>query len=97
MAIEELLIQINASAKGFNQEIDRLKKKTKDLEKGLASVAKISGAAFIALGSAIGLAANEFSKFEKDFTNVVTLLDKSSFSTKTLAKGVDSLKKAFYL
>jgi len=88
----ELLIKINGDAKQFADELKKAQNKTKDLEKALARAAKVSAAAFIALASAVGFAVNAFSKFEKTFTNVQTLLDKSSFSTKTLAEGIDGLK-----
>lgn len=90
---QELLIKINGSAKNFTDALDKARKKTKDLEKTLATTAKISGAAFVALAVAVGIATASFSKFEKEFTNVVTLLDKSSFSTKSLQQGIDDLKE----
>ena len=88
----ELLIKINGSAKNFTDELDKAKKKTADLERSLASAAKVSAAAFVVLAGAVGLAVNQFSKFEKEFTNVVTLLDKTSFTTKSLKQGIDDLK-----
>ena len=93
MADQELLIRINGTAKDFLDEVDKIKKKTKDLERGLASVAKVSAAAFAGLAAAIGVAVARFNKFEDTFTNVVTLLDESSFKTKTLEKGIDDLRK----
>lgn len=90
---QELLIRINGSAKQFNDEIDRVNKKTKALQDGLTNVAKVSTAAFVGLATAIGGTVARFSSFEKGFTNVQTLLDKSSFSTKTLTEGINSLKE----
>ena len=90
---QELLIRINGSAKNFTDEIDKAKAKTKDLEKSLTTVAKVSTAAFVGLAAAVGGAVARFSSFEKGFTNVVTLLDKSSFKTKTLEQGINSLKE----
>lgn len=89
---EELIIRISASAKAFTDEIERLKSKTAKLESGLASVAKVSAAAFAVLTASVGLAISKFASFEKTFTNVQTLLDKSSFSTKSFKDGVDSLR-----
>jgi TP901 family phage tail tape measure protein len=89
---QELLIRINGTAKNFTDELDKAKKKTKDLEKALTSVAKVSTAAFVGLAGAVGVAVARFASFEKGFSNVVTLLDKGSFSTKTLSKGIDDLK-----
>jgi TP901 family phage tail tape measure protein len=89
---QELLIRINGSAKNFIDELDRVNKKTEDLQKGLRTVAKVSTAAFVGLAAAIGGTVARFSSFEKGFTNVQTLLDKSSFSTKTLTEGIEGLK-----
>jgi len=89
----ELLIKINGNAKQFVDELDRVNKKTKDLQKGLSTVAKTSAVAFVALAGAVGLTVLRFSEFEKTFTNVQTLLDKSSFSTKTLKNGIEGLRK----
>lgn len=90
---QELLIKINGNAKLFIDELDKVNRRTKDLQKGLVSVAKTSAIAFTALAGAVGVAVARFSAFEKTFTNVVTLLDKSSFSTKTLKDGIEGLRK----
>ena len=89
----ELLIRINGTAKQFIDELDRVGKKTQDLQKGLTTVAKTSAVAFTALAGAVGATVARFSAFEKTFSNVQTLLDKSSFSTKTLTQGVNDLRK----
>lgn len=89
---ESLIIRIGANAKEFDNELKKLKDKTASLEKGLASVAKVSAVAFTGLATAIGVATSKFTSFEKTFTNVQTLLDKSSFSTKTLSRGIADLR-----
>jgi TP901 family phage tail tape measure protein len=89
---DSLIIRIGAKANEFDKELQRLKQKTKSLEEGLAKTAKISAAAFAGLASAVALATNRFSNFERTFTNVQTLLDKSSFSTKTLSQGIKDLR-----
>jgi TP901 family phage tail tape measure protein len=89
---DSLIIRIGAKANEFDKELQRLKGKTKSFEKGLATTAKISAAAFAGLAAAVGVAVTKFSSFEKSFTNVQTLLDKSSFSTKTLSKGIKELR-----
>lgn len=89
---QELLIRINGTAKNFTDELDKVQKKTKELRKGLATVAKVSAAGFVALTGAVAATTQRFAKFEAGFTNVVTLLDKSSFATKELTKGIDDLK-----
>ena len=90
---QELLIRINGNAKDFIDEIDKINKKTKDLQAGLGKIAKGATVAFVALAGAVGLTVVRFAQFEKEFTNVQTLLDKTSFSTKTLTQGVEGLKK----
>ena len=54
MAKEELIVKISANAKAFNDEVERVKRTTKDLEGQLTKVAKVSGVAFVALTAAIG-------------------------------------------
>lgn len=89
---DSLIIRIGANANEYAKELGRLKQSTASLEKGLAKTAKISAAGFAILTAAVGAAVVQFSKFEKSFTNVQTLLDKSSFKTKSLSKGVKDLK-----
>jgi TP901 family phage tail tape measure protein len=89
---DSLIIRIGAKADEFTKELDRLKKQTASFEKGLASTAKISAAAFAGLASSVAIATNRFSNFERTFTNVQTLLDKSSFSTKNLSQGISDLR-----
>jgi len=93
MASEELLIKINGNAKSIIDELNKTKAKTADLEKSLTKVAKVSAAAFAAFAGVIGATTVAFGKFESKFTNVVTLLDKSSFKTKDFNKGIEDLKK----
>src|SRR4030043_301456 len=92
MAENELIIKILGDAQAFEDELNRLRKKTQAFENQLATVAKVSAAAFVALTAAVGASVVRFSEFEKSFSNVITLLDKSSFSTKSFAKGVNDLK-----
>jgi len=79
MANEELIIRIGAKSDAFNAELKRLSGKTKNLEKQLKSVAKVSAIAFTGLVATAGLAIKKFNDFEKKFTNVITLLDDGSF------------------
>ena len=89
---ESLIIRIGAKANEFEKELKRLQGQTKSFENGLAKTAKISAAAFAGLAASVGVAVSKFSSFEKSFTNVQTLLDKSSFSTKTLSQGINDLR-----
>lgn len=86
-----------------------IKKKTVEIEivgndkKFRATMAGVGGiakkaaqAAAIAFGvvtAATVKAVNSFRDFEKQFTSVVTLLDDTSFKTKTLAQGINDLEK----
>ena len=89
----ELIVRIGATSDEFQKEMENVSKTTKNLEKQLAQVAKISGAAFAAGTATIAAATVAAGKFEDKFTNVVTLLDEASFSTKSLEDGIDGLKK----
>lgn len=93
MSSQDLVIRISAQAKQFQDELKKVETKTKALQDNLATAAKVSGAAFVALTGVIAGTVQRAGAFEKTFTNVVTLLDKSSFSTKTLDKGIEDLKK----
>jgi len=92
-ATTALLIKLNGDAKSFIDATEKAKKQTASLESTLKKSAKASAVIFTALGLSIGGAVTRFANFEKGFKNVVTLLDKGSFSTKTFTKGVDDLKK----
>jgi len=70
MADNSLFIKINGSAKDFISELDKVKKKTKDLENVLGAVAKSSAIAFAGFATAIALTTNEFIKYEKALVGV---------------------------
>ena len=89
----ELIVRISGNADKYEKELQKVSKETANLEKNLAKAAKISGVAFAAGTVAIAGAAKAAADFEDKFTNVVTLLDDTSFKTKTLAQGIDGLKK----
>lgn len=90
---KEVVIRIGADATAVANEFRKIKKQTADLEKGLATAAKVSAAAFVGLAAAVGLSVKAFAAFEKQFVNVETLLDSTSFKTKSLDKGIDDLRK----
>lgn len=93
MANQELIIRIAADARKFESELDKVKKQTSALQDQLGTAAKVSGAAFVALSGTIAGSVIAAGNFEKTFSNVVTQLDKTSFSTKTLDQGIESLRK----
>lgn len=94
MADSSLIIKIGASSKQFREELDNIKGQTKDLEKQLASVAKISGVAFAGLSAGIGVSVAQFAKFDNSLRGVKTLLDETSFGAQGLEKGFDEMRKS---
>ena len=66
----ELIIKINGSAKDFLDELDKVKKKTKELEKGLSTAAKASAAAFVILAGSVALVTKSFADYEKALVGV---------------------------
>lgn len=86
MADNELVININGDASDFNKSI-------KGIQGNLKKVAVASGAAFIALSAGIGATVKQFAKFDNELTAVKTLLDESSFASKTLDEGFEDLRK----
>ena len=89
----ELIVKIGADAKDYQSKLKKIGEQTKDLENQLKKTAKISGVAFAAGTASIVAATVASAKFESKFTDVVTLLDDASFSTKTLKEGVAGLKQ----
>ena len=66
----ELIIRINGTAKDFLDEIDKVKKQTKELEQVLTKTAKVSAAAFLAFAGAIFLVTKSFASYEKALVGV---------------------------
>lgn len=90
---KNLTIKINAKTKEFDDALKQARKQTASLEKNLKSLTKKSAIGFAAVTAAVTLTGLAFAKFQKDFTQVVTLLDKSSFATKSLKDGIKDLEK----
>jgi len=88
----DLIIKIGATSDQFKEELKSVKKETETLQKGLSTVAKNGAIAFAALSAGIGAASKAFGDFQSKFSDVVTLLDKSSFKTKTFKQGVKDLQ-----
>lgn len=93
MAEKDLIININADDAGFKKRLNEAKLETERLNQNFKRLAKTSALAFTGLTAAVGGTILAFRSFQKDFTQVVTLLDKSSFTTKSLNQGIDDLKK----
>jgi TP901 family phage tail tape measure protein len=90
---KSLIIKLNLQNEEFRKRINEVKAETASLQRGLGNLTKKSAIAFAALSGAVAGAALSFRSFEKDFTQIVTLLDKSSFQTKSLDQGINDLKK----
>lgn len=65
-----LLIKINGTAKDFIDELDKVQKKTKELEKVLTATAKASAIAFAAFAGSIALATGAFADYETALVGV---------------------------
>lgn len=92
----ELIIKIGANDAEFKKTMQSL---PAEAERSLAGLkVGIAGAAvaFTALAAGVASSVQEFKQFEKGFSNVVTLLDESSFKTKGFIDGIDSLKQGIF-
>ena len=95
-------IQVKLTLTGLKQFQKGLRQVTSDTKKFGVSLKNVSDSAIkfgqnLAKGAAIAGAAiaavtARFAEFEAGFTNVVTLLDDSSFSTGTLTQGISDLE-----
>lgn len=90
---KNLIIKIDSNTSGFTQGLEKAKSETAKLQKNLSSITKKAAIGFAAVSTAIGGVSFAFARFQQNFTQVETLLDKSSFATKTLEKGTNDLKK----
>lgn len=82
----ELIIKILGNNKGFK---DSLKDSESASKASIKAIAATIAASFA--GGIISVKA--FANFEKDFSNVITLLDEGSFKTKDFQTGVNDLKE----
>lgn len=80
------LKQVSADTKKFGAALSNVSDSAIKFGQNLAKGAAIAGAAIAAVTA-------RFAEFESAFTNVVTLLDDSSFSTGTLAQGISELEE----
>jgi TP901 family phage tail tape measure protein len=88
----ELIVKIGANAKEFEKTLEGLPATANKSLTGLKVAAAASAVAFAALAAGAAASVQEFKNFEKGFSDVVTLLDKSSFATKNFKEGVEDLQ-----
>jgi TP901 family phage tail tape measure protein len=81
-----LVIVINGNAKDFLDEMDKVKKATKDVEKVLSTVAKSSAIAFAGFAGAIALATRSFAKYETALVGVGKTTDISGKKLQAFGK-----------
>jgi TP901 family phage tail tape measure protein len=89
----ELIIKIGANSKEFDRVLSELGPKATKAQSAMNLAAKAGSAATLAIASGLAVSIKAAAEFEKSFSNVITLLDKSSFSTKDFSDGVDSLRQ----
>ena len=91
-----LVIKISGESKKFRSELDRVERDvgrtTSRIQSAGRVAARAAGIGLAALAAGATAASIAFANFESSFTDVVTLLDESSFATKTLTEGIDGLK-----
>jgi len=90
---KNLTISINADSSDFKKGLELAKLETNKLQKNFTRLGKASSLAFAGISAALTGTVLAFRGFERDFTQVVTLLDKTSFASKDLKSGIDGLKK----
>ena len=93
MADKNLKVKVKADFDEYTKGLKKAGNETTSFKDKLASVGKKAAAAFLIVGTALIAAAKRFADFEKDFTSVVTLLDKDSFKNTTLEQGVKNLEQ----
>lgn len=93
MANEDLIIRIGAKTAQYEHALKVVGGKTEAFNKRLASLSKISAAAFVGIAGAIGLTVKEFAEFDDGIRGVKTLLNETSFGAVSLSKGFEKLRK----
>lgn len=68
--MNEMIIKISGTARDFLDEVDKVKKKTEDLQKVLETSAKVSAVAFAGFAASIAYVTKEFSDYEKALVGV---------------------------
>lgn len=92
MSSPELIIKIGANSERYRKELKSIEKQSDASVKRMRKNATIAAAGLAAAGAGALASFNEFRAFEKTFSNVSTLLDDTSFKTKTLSGGIRDLK-----
>ncbi len=87
----DLVIQIGASAKEYQKELDAVLEKTKEMRDGLASASKIAAAGFAALSAAIGFSVKEFAEADEIARETNQILQATGEVAGVSAEQVDEL------
>lgn len=90
--VKDLKLDITLNNSDYKRKIKELKNKNKEFEQQLSTISAKSSIAFAAMGGSVALGVREFAKFDKEFTNVVTLLNKSSFATGNFDDNVTNMR-----
>lgn len=96
-ADNELLIKINGTAKQFIDEMDKVKKQTKEVNKVLTSVAKASAAAFAGLTAVIAGVTKVYADYETALVGVGKTTDISGKKLTNLGKRISGLSRSIPL
>lgn len=91
---DNLIIKIGAEAKEFSDAIKGIKSQTEDLESGLTSVAKVSGAVFAGLVATAGVAIKAFADSEKASKQLEIALQNQGIASDDLIKKYKGLAES---
>lgn len=82
----DLIVRIGATSKEFQAELDRLRKKTEDLQDSFETAAKVSGAAFLGLSGVIGFTTKVYAEAEEAQNKVSQALALQGLNVKDLTE-----------
>lgn len=89
----ELIIKIIGDDKQFKKSLNDLPNASNKAALSMNAAATAGAAGVTALAVGLAAAVKASAEFEETFSNVITLLDKSSFATSDLETGINDLRK----